>query len=198
MCFSRVKKMSEEKKEIMLGQLVNFFPAPVVIVASRDTKGRNNAMTAAWFGVACSVPPILSVGIRPQRLSDEIIKETKCFTINIPDEKFLEKTDLIGTISGKEKDKFKELNLEFEDAKTINAPLLKGCPVNYECSLKQVIPLGAHDLFLGEGKRAVAGNDFLNGPESDVSKMKPLLLFTNSYFSLGKKLETYGFSRVKK
>lgn len=188
----------EEKKEIKLGQLINFFPAPVVLVGSRDSKGRDNVMTAAWFGVACSVPPILSVAIRPQRLSDENIKEAECFTINIPDEKFLEKTDLIGTISGKEKDKFKELKLEFEDAKTIDAPLLKDCPVNYECSLKQMIPLGTHDLFLGEVKRAVANPSLLKGAKPDFSSFKALALFGSDYYGVGKKLGTYGFSRVKK
>ena len=70
--------------------------------------------------------------------------------------------------------------------------------MNYECSLKQVIPLGAHDLFLGEVKRVVANQSVLKDSALDPSKFKALLLFSNSYFGVGKKLDVYGYSRSKK
>lgn len=180
------------KSDIALGQLINFFPAPVVLVASKSKAGKNNVMTAAWFGVACSVPPMLAVSIRPGRLSNENIKETKEFSVNIPQQDFLEKIDLIGTKSGNDLDKFSKFNLGFEEGKTISAPLLADCPVNYECKLKQIVSLGTHDLFLGEVSRAVMDEGF------DFSKFRPVSMIENHYYGIGKKIGDYGFSKGAK
>ncbi|MCX8158181.1 MAG: flavin reductase family protein [Candidatus Diapherotrites archaeon] len=183
------------KKEFQLGQLINLFPSPVVLVGSRDSSGKNNVMTAAWFGVLCSVPPYLGVSIRPSRLTNRAIKESKCFSINIPEEKILEKVDLAGIISGCSCDKFKDIGLTLEEAKKINAPLVKECPISYECELKEIISLGTHDLFIGEVKLALVDENLLEDSKLKTQNIKALLLFSNEYFGVGNKLASYGFKK---
>ena len=52
------------------------YPLPVVMVSMADKNGNYNIITLAWAGTICSDPPMLSVSIRPERYSYDIIKET--------------------------------------------------------------------------------------------------------------------------
>ena len=124
-------------------------PVPVVMV-SCGTMENANITTIAWTGIINSEPPLVYVSIRKTRKSYEIIKEMGEFVINLPDESLVWETDFCGTKSGKTVDKFKETKLEKEKAKLVVAPLIKNCPINLECKLKEIKPLGSHDMFIGE------------------------------------------------
>jgi len=124
-------------------------PVPVVMV-SCGTMENANITTIAWTGIINSEPPLVYVSIRKTRKSYEIIKEMGEFVINLPDKSLVWETDFCGTKSGKTVDKFKETKLEKEKAKLVVAPLIKNCPINLECKLKEIKPLGSHDMFIGE------------------------------------------------
>ena len=54
------------------------YPVPVVMVSTKK-KGANerpNIVTVAWAGTICSDPVMLSISVRPERYSHEIIEET--------------------------------------------------------------------------------------------------------------------------
>lgn len=59
------------------------YPLPPVLVSCAHGD-RTNIITLAWAGVACSEPPIISLGIRPERYSYDIIKQSGEFVVNIP------------------------------------------------------------------------------------------------------------------
>ncbi|MBM3254071.1 MAG: flavin reductase family protein, partial [Candidatus Omnitrophica bacterium] len=77
------------------------YPCPVVLVSVTDSKGRANCMTASWCGIVCSNPPLISVSIRPKRLTGEMIKEVREFVINIPRTSLVKEVDLAGILSGR-------------------------------------------------------------------------------------------------
>ena len=54
-------------------------PVPVVLITSRNKEGKENIFTVAWTGTVCTKPPMLSISVRPERLSYEYIKETMEF-----------------------------------------------------------------------------------------------------------------------
>ena len=56
------------------GNMLN--PVPVVMVSVADKKGNNNIITVAWAGTICTNPPMVSISVRPERHSYNIIKET--------------------------------------------------------------------------------------------------------------------------
>ncbi len=135
------------KKSIGISE--RLYPNPVVMVScSNGTK--DNIITLAWVGTVCSNPPLISISIRPSRYSHELISASKEFVINIPDEKMIEACDFCGTKSGRNIDKFKELGLTKEKGFIVNTPLIKECPINIECKVRQIIHLGTHDMFIGE------------------------------------------------
>ena len=116
---------------------------------------------------------MVGIAIRKGRYSHGIIKDSKEFVINIPTRKLLKATDFCGTKSGKKIDKFAETNLSPVKAKKVKAPLIKECPVNLECVVKQILVLGSHDLFISEIVATHIDSEFLDSSgKLDVGKME--------------------------
>ncbi|MEJ2271340.1 MAG: flavin reductase family protein [Candidatus Bathyarchaeota archaeon] len=174
------------------------FPCPVVLVTCLDNEGNPNIITLAWVGTVCSEPPIIAVGIRPTRYSHGLIKSNKEFVVNIPTTKILRESDYCGVSSGKNVEKFSETKLTKQKAENVKSPLIKECPVNIECKLKEVIPLGAHDLFLGEIVQVHVDNEILDEKGNiDFKKADPFVFNQGEYWNINKKLGNYGFSKKK-
>jgi flavin reductase (DIM6/NTAB) family NADH-FMN oxidoreductase RutF len=172
------------------------FPCPVVLVTCVDSIGKPNIITLAWAGVACSDPPILGLGIRPQRYSYGLIEDSKELVVNIPTVEILRETDFCGVVSGRDIDKFSEIGLTAEPAEKVKPPLIKECPVNIECIVKEKIPLGVHHLFLGEVVCVHVDQDVLGEKERiEFSKISPFIYNQGEYWSLHKKIGVHGFSR---
>ncbi len=172
------------------------FPCPVVLVTCVDSNGEPNIITLAWAGTVCSEPPTIALGIRPTRYSHKLIKNSKEFVVNIPTAKIIKETDYCGVTSGKDIDKFSETKLTQEQADKVKAPLIRECPVNMECVLKAIVPLGAHDMFLGEIVQVHIDPDILDEKGNiDFTKADPFVFNLGEYWSLHKKLGFYGYSK---
>lgn len=174
------------------------YPLPVVMVSVADKDGKPNIITLAWVGTICSEPPMVSISVRPQRYSYDIIKETGEFVINLTTEKLAFATDYCGVKSGRDIDKFKEMKLTPVSGEYVKAPLIAESPVNIECRVKDVIKLGSHDMFIAD-VLAVHAEDSYKDEKGKfcLEKADPIVYSHGSYLSLGKELGTFGFS-VKK
>jgi len=172
------------------------FPCPVVLVTCVDSSGKPNIITLAWVGVACSDPPMLGLGIRPHRHSYGIIEASGEFVVNIPTVEILKETDFCGVVSGKDVDKFSETGLTAEPAEKVKPPLIRECPVNIECVVRQKIPLGVHHLFIGEVVCGHVDQDVLDEKgRIDFSKVSPFVYNQGEYWNLHQKIGVHGFSK---
>jgi flavin reductase (DIM6/NTAB) family NADH-FMN oxidoreductase RutF len=126
------------------------FPRPVLLVSTRDGAGRDNLITVSWAGVACTRPPMLTVSLRKSRASHAAISATKEFVANIPTSKQTGEVELCGTRSGGDTDKFAASGLSKQPSAIVAAPMVEECPINLECQVRRIIPLGSHDLFIAE------------------------------------------------
>lgn len=175
------------------------FPCPVALVTCVDSEGNPNIITLAWVGTVCSDPPMLGLGIRPQRYSYELIESSGEFAVNIPTKNILKETDLCGLVSGRDVDKFSETGLTPEPADIIKPPLVRECPVNIECVVKKKVPLGVHHLFLGEIVCVHVDEDVLNdNGKIDFNKAAPFVYNQGEYWSLNQKIGIPGFSDASK
>ena len=168
-----------------------FSPVPVVMV-SCGTMESANIISVAWTGIVNSEPPLVYISIRSTRKSYEIIKETGEFVINIPNENLVWQVDFCGTKSGKNIDKFKEAKLQKEKAKLVKAPLIKECPINLECKVKEIKSLGSHDMFIAEIINVNADEEFIDNEKLNYSKMNLLSYMGNKYFVQNKKIADRG------
>jgi len=169
-------------------------PTPVVLVGCAHPKLGKNVLTIAWTGVDCSDPPIIHVSIRPSRHSHRMIKESECFTVNVPTRELLRAVDLCGVVSGKEGDKFARAGLTPVDGEAVAAPLVAECPVNFECRLLRIVPLGVHDMFIGEVVARRADASVVKNGRVDFSKLSLVVYVNGEYWSVGERIGKHGFS----
>ena len=87
------------------------YPLPAVMVSCQRPKEKANIITVAWAGTVCSSPAMVSISVRKERYSYEILKETKEFVINLAIKELVFALDFCGVRSGKTVDKFKEMHL---------------------------------------------------------------------------------------
>ena len=191
-------KSPQNKRTLKPSSILN--PVPVVMVSCGETMDEYNIITVAWTGTVCSNPPMCYISMRPERHSYDIIKRTGQFVINLVTTDLVSRTDWCGVRSGKKYNKFLETDLTPVKASKIKAPLIYECPVNIECEVKQIIPLGTHDMFLAEVV-AIHADERLFDRKTDELQLYKANLAAYShgqYFGLGKILGKFGFSVQKK
>ena len=191
-------KSPQKKRTLKPSSILN--PVPVVMVSCGETMDEYNIITVAWTGTVCSNPPMCYISMRPERHSYDIIKRTGQFVINLVTTDLVSRTDWCGVRSGKKYNKFLETDLTPVKASKVKAPLIYECPVNIECEVKQIIPLGSHDMFLAEVV-AIHADERLFDRKTDELQLYKANLAAYShgqYFGLGKILGKFGFSVQKK
>lgn len=175
------------------------YPLPAVLVSVADKEGKHNVFTVAWTGTVCSDPAMVSISVRPQRYSYHMIRETGEFVINLTTRELAFATDYCGVKSGRDVDKFKEMNLTPVAADKVSASLIKESPVNIECRVTKTIPLGTHDMFLAEVVAVHADEAYMDeSGKFSFNRAQPLVYSHGTYFTLGKEIGTFGYSVRKK
>ncbi len=168
-------------------------PVPVVLVSCGHGE-RANIITIAWTGVLCSSPPQVGIGVRPDRHSHQLIQETGEFVINVPGVKLLDEVEYCGFTSGREVNKFTTRGLTPVPGSQIQTPIIAECPLNLECRLTHTLPLGSHDLFIGQVVAVQVSQEVLDEKgRVDNNKLKPIVFTGDEYWGLGSLLGQYGF-----
>ena len=107
--------------------------------------------------------------------------------------------DLCGVKSGREVDKFALCGLTAVPAAGVSAPAVEECPVRFSCKVKSVTPLGTHDLFLAEIVSIEADEALFEENGRLALEKADLLAYSHGeYYTLGKKVGSFGFSVRKK
>ena len=174
------------------------YPIPAALVSSGNMK-KSNILTVAWTGILNTNPAIVYVSIRPERYSYNLIKENKEFCINLTNENLVFETDWCGVKSGAEFDKFKELNLTKQKGKFVKCPLIKEAPVSIECKVIEEKQYGSHVCFIAEVLSIDADDKYFDENGAfDISKCDLIAYANGGYYTLGKKIGTFGYSVSKK
>ncbi len=175
------------------------YPLPVVMVSVADRDGRPNIITVAWAGTVCTNPPMLSISVRPERYSYPILKETGEFVLNLTTRELAFATDYCGVKSGRDVDKFKELGLTPLKAEHVGAPLIAESPVNIECKVREILPLGSHHMFLADVVAVHADEKYMDEKHKfHLEKAEPIVYSHGAYLVCGEQLGTFGYSVRKK
>uniref|UniRef100_UPI003FEF1ECB flavin reductase family protein n=1 Tax=Roseburia sp. TaxID=2049040 RepID=UPI003FEF1ECB len=187
------------------------YPLPAVMVSCqcKDTvdpsctnpalQGKPNIITVAWAGTVCTNPPMLSISVRPERYSYHMIESSGEFVVNLTTEKLAYATDFCGVRSGRDIDKFKELHLTPLPSRHIKAPGIAESPVNIECKVHEILPLGSHHMILADVLGVTVDDTYLDEKgKFDLNSANLITYSHGEYFLMGKKLGTFGYSVAKK
>ena len=175
-------------------------PVPVVLITSKNNEGKTNVFTVGWTGTINTKPPMLYISIRPERLSYEYIKESMEFVVNLPSSDLVKKVDYCGVRSGKKNDKITEMNFTLKEGHNVSTPYIDECPVNIECKVKNIIPLGTHYMFIAEVVASHVNEDLLDEKGKIRFENANMMSYCHGeYFPLSKKpIGSFGFSVMKK
>ena len=175
------------------------YPLPAVLVSCQGKDTEPNLLTIAWAGTICSDPAMVSISVRPNRYSYNMIKETGEFVINLTNEDLVRATDYCGVVSGKDVNKWEKMNLTQSPSLVVKVPGVKESPVNIECKVTEVKELGTHHMFIAEVVAVQADEKYMdeNG-KFHLEYSKPIAYSHGTYFSLGEELGKFGYSVKKK
>ena len=176
------------------------YPLPAVLVSCGAAPEEYNLLTVAWTGTVCTDPPMCYISVRRERHSYEIIRRTGEFVINLTTERLARAADWCGVRSGRDCDKFREMGLTPLPAPRVAAPLVAESPLSIECRVRQIIPLGSHDMFLSEVVGVEADTEFLD-PETGrfrLDKADPIVYSHGEYYALGRAIGRFGWSVRKR
>ena len=175
------------------------YPLPAVMVSCGDAPENYNIITIGWTGTVCSDPPMCYISVRHERYSYDIIKRTGEFVINLTTVDLARITDWCGVRSGRDYNKFKEMHLTPQQGQLVKAPLIGESPLNIECRVRDIRPLGSHDMFLADVVAIDAEERLIDKSTGafQLNHAQPLAYSHGKYYSLGEKLGGFGFS-VKK
>ncbi len=176
------------------------YPLPAVMVSCGVDESEYNILTVSWVGTICSNPAMCYISVRPGRHSYPIIKKNMEFVINLTNKDMAFATDWCGVKSGKDFNKFKEMKLTPGKATVVKAPVIEESPLCIECKVKEIIPLGSHDMFIAEVVNVLADEKYIN-PETEAFDMEKagLLAYSHGkYYELGEFIGKFGWSVQKK
>lgn len=176
------------------------YPLPAVMVSCGNDESEYNIVTVSWTGTICTDPAMCYISLRPERHSYPIIKKNMEFVINLTTERLAKATDWCGVRSGKNYNKFEEMGLTPKPSQIVKAPYIEEAPLSIECRVKEILPLGSHDMFIAEVVNILADEQYIDPLTQafDMEKAGLLAYVHGKYYGLGEFIGKFGWSVQKK
>lgn len=173
--------MKKEISKNTFTPLLHPYQATLISTIGKDKKP--NIIAIAWIIPISINPPAIAFAIRKSRHSFRLLMEVPEFVINIPKYEFAYEVMFAGSVSGKNREKIKELGLELEPSKYVSPPAIKGFPAHIECKVINILDLKLdHLLVIGEVQAAYAEEEYFKN-RWDLNKMEALLHLGGPYFA---------------
>jgi len=169
-----------------IGAVNALYPMPTTLVGA-TVNGKANFLAVAHVGILNhGTPQYLSIGLHKSHYTNAGIHANGTFSICLPSEELMIKTDYCGIMTGKKTDKAALFDVFYGQLE--NAPMIRQCPVNMEMKLHDTLDFTTHDIFLGELVQTYADDTVLADGNIDIAKLKPLLfdMASKKYWTLGK------------
>ena len=184
------------KRTLKPGTMLNPVPAVMVSCGEGDDA---NIITIGWTGIINSEPPITYVSVRKSRHSHKLISESGEYVINLTTEKLVKETDFCGVKSGRDLDKWTEMNLTKVDGEVVSCPMIGESPVNLECKVIEVKTYPTHDMFIGEIVKVHADEKLFDEKGRLCLDQAGLISYSHGeYFGLKREpLGRFGYSVMK-
>lgn len=171
-------------------------PTAVVMVTCASEQHKANIITLGWVGTVNSNPPMVSISIRPERLSHEIVTESGEFVVNLVSRELLKACDYCGVKSGRDMDKFAACGLTPEAVPALGcAPAIAQSPLTLACRVNRRLDLGTHTMFIADIVETYAAPSLMDGKgKLDLHKADLVAYCHGDYTALSEPIGFFGFS----
>lgn len=153
-----------------------------------QVNGKVNFMALDWLTRVNYQPAMLGICVGKGHATNEAIRRTGEFSVNVPSTDMVTITDYCGITSAKNADKSGLFEVFYGELKA--APMIIACPLNIECKLVQAVDLPSNTFFIGEIRNVYSEDRYLTDKKPDPKKMRPFLLTMpdNRFWALGEQV----------
>lgn len=166
------------------------YPAPAVVASAYDEKGNPDCCTLAFAAMCSHHPPAVMIAINStlkRKTLKDILKNEE-FCIGFPSVEHVVETDYFGIQTGYNENKLEKVGFTYEDAKFVNAPVIREFKVSLECRLIKTVEVGSHTQLTGEIVNIQAEEEVIGERDKIIlEKLDPIAYddVTHSYLGLG-------------
>ncbi|MGB9621520.1 MAG: flavin reductase family protein [Brevinematia bacterium] len=150
------------KKEISLSLVSRLFNLGNVQLITTEYGGIKNISTIAWLTPIEKEPPLVILSLDKSSFTFELIDKSGEFVLNTPTGQILNLVKEVGSISGRNSNKFEKFDIPFSKGTYVSAPILDNCIANVEFIVKSIVPLQKHAMIMGEARRAIVEEEFFS------------------------------------
>jgi flavin reductase (DIM6/NTAB) family NADH-FMN oxidoreductase RutF len=145
--------------KLLIGCVV---PRPIAWVSSVDPAGVRNLAPFSYFMAITHDPPTIAFSCSPRGVEvpggpgkkDTLsnVELTREFVVNVVDDEVAEQMNVTSGDYGPEVDEFDKAGLAAAASVRVKAPRVAAAPINMECRVAQILPIGnlPHHLVIGE------------------------------------------------
>lgn len=142
-----------------------------IYILTTQAEGEIAAGTVNWVTQTAFNPPLVAVGVKTDSGSYGAIKKSGTFALNMLGK------DQVGAAFAffkPTKNEDGKLNGEAYRAGANGSPIIESAVAAVECTVRQVVELGDHHVFLGEVTDAVVQKPFEGRADAAILEMKNL------------------------
>lgn len=169
-----------EKKNI--GNLVTLYPKPLTVVGA-EVGGKVNWLIVGHTGVIGHDRILISMN--KSHYTNQGIRKSKKFSINLVSREMLPKADYVGSVSGASVDKSDVFDYHWG---ANGSPVIDSSPLTMECDVVDIYETEGFDNFICSVANTYADPDVLDSDgKPDYTRLKPVLFDfpTYSYIATG-------------
>ena len=172
--------------KIELGENSRLQVAPTgnVVLVTCGENEEANIITVGMYMPISIRPPLVCIGIAPQRYSHQLIEKTGEFVVNSPSITIEKEMHYCGVESGRKVNKWEKTGLTAIPSLKVKTPRIMECYGHLECKVVETHIMGDHTLFVGEVVATSADEDVMNGDVLDPLKARPILQKNHVYFTI--------------
>ena len=176
-------------KQIIEGNLLS--PLPVILIGANV----HNKPNYLVIGYSCPFDfgKYIFFSLSKTRYTSNGIHENMTFSVNIPSEDLVDKTNFCGSKSGRDVDKSSIFDNFYGELKT--APMIRECPINIECEVYDILDYERNEGIIGRVVKSYVNQQYTIEEEGTVKldwrKIHPIIWVTGgdfNYYKLGDRI----------
>ena len=129
-------------------------PRPIAWVSSLDAAGVANLAPFSYFMAITNEPPTIAFSCSPRAgTSKDTLRNVEAtgeFVVNVVDDDRAEQMNLTSGDYAPDVDEFRVTKLTAVPSVKVKAPRVAEAPINMECTVVRILPVGKANLILGE------------------------------------------------
>lgn len=176
------KQNSTEMEKKNIGNLLALYPKPMTVVGA-EVEGKVNWLVVGHTGIIGHDRILVSMS--KNHHTNQGIRKSKKFSINLVSREMLPKADYVGSVSGASVDKSNVFDYHWGENGT---PVIDASPLTMECDVVDIYETEGFDNFICSVANTYAAPEVLDGNgKLDYTRLKPVLFEfpTYSYIATG-------------